>query len=98
MKMTNNYPATPLPWEYVDNGMVIVARDAPAQLRPVQIAQAVRGLVHDHGPEHATNDINYIAHACNAYPKLVEALRQCSKNDGNRAVYVAETMLRELGE
>jgi hypothetical protein len=48
----------------------------------------------------------YIAHACNAYPKLVEALRKikertdCSRDFGAaaEAAYITSTVLAELGE
>jgi hypothetical protein len=48
----------------------------------------------------------YIAHACNAYPKLVEALRKIKeRTDGSRdfdaaaeAAYITSTVLAELGE
>ena len=42
---------------------------------------------------------NYIAHACNAYPKLVEALRLAGKpHQTGLTGKTARALLRELGE
>lgn len=74
---TKHKPATPLPWAFVDNGMQIIAREAPAQIRPVSVAHATRAHA-NYNTNNALVDVAYIAHAANAYPKLVEALRETS--------------------
>ena len=53
-----------------------------------------------------TADAAYIAHACNSYPKLVEALRDCAEwlceahqgSDQWERGHAARALLSELGE
>lgn len=58
-------------------------------------------------PEHVAqsvalnmDDAEYIAKACNAYPKLVAALRSIAKPalGGKQQQYTAQAILSELGE
>lgn len=84
--MTANKPATPLPW------------------RTNQVAKALGGGAILMLPEVtlAGQNAAYIAHACNAYPKLVQALRECLGAISNRECPTtherSSTLLRELGE
>ena len=69
--MSKHQPATPLPWKAVqsDNGIfhVLNADGAPYDSGEIAICYGEEVKA---APESA-----YIAHAANAYPKLVEALR-----------------------
>ena len=72
---TKHKPATALPWE-------ATRRDDPSGKNWIcsDVGQAVNlgGLVVTRTLSPAANgfeDAAYIAHACNAYPKLIEALR-----------------------
>lgn len=60
-------PATPLPWDWMSNdkegGAGIVVLRSDGQIEEVA-ADATRA------------DAAYIVHACNAYPRLVAALRE----------------------
>jgi len=58
-------------------------------------------------PEHVAQsvkldmaDAEYIAKACNAYPKLVEALRSIAKPalGGKQQQYAAQAILKAIGE
>jgi hypothetical protein len=44
------------------------------------------------------DDYPYVAHAANAYPKLVDALREAYSINAKRSVDRAYALLRELGE
>lgn len=89
-------PATPLPWEWLpDEGQFIV--DSRKQI----VAEVpCQGCPPENGA--------YIVHACNAYPRLVEALRElmlrCDGEEGVRAdgsniqTMRASALLLELGE
>ena len=90
-------PATPLPWS-------IATAAHHVQLSAVSSGSALR-TVEVLGFDRDANekDTAYLAHAANAYPKLVEALRQAiaadpsqAKGDGHLSPAVA--LLRELGE
>ena len=86
----NHRPATALPW-----------RASPARPAEVQQVSGVYtiGLMGMDGAANAT----YIAHAANAYPKLVEMLRNIASNewDAGGATSTGKsirTLLREIGE
>ena len=93
-------PATPLPWEELpaarSNLVHIEAGDDGLHAAVCSI------------PKSREQDAAYIVHACNTYPRLVEALRLLVKaedeyGDGsnvavNEALEPAERLLRELGE
>jgi hypothetical protein len=49
-------------------------------------------------PEGRKMNAAYLAHAANAYPKLVEALREAYSINAKRSVDRAYALLRELGE
>ena len=90
---TNNKPATALPWRpwtrrihhEVFSGDVIVA----------QVRQCT-------GPNGSTHlDAAYIAHAANAYPQLIAALRVSARQlsmHGNAYAQDCAALLAELGE
>jgi hypothetical protein len=83
-------PATPLPWT--------VGIDRPA---PTKMYALIEAADHSYparadGPE-ASQDARYIAHAANAYPKLVEALREHAFPETQRGQH-ALSLLHELGE
>ena len=80
-------PATPLPWKisgigYLGNGDTVVAATewTPKQYEAFPLK---------------ADDATYIVHACNAYPKLVEALRMYVHGD---AGCDGAALLRSLGE
>lgn len=81
---TNKHPVTSLPWHAMHtNGQALVLTSAKQT-----IAEA-----------HRYGDNEYIAHAANAYPALIAALRAYSQGverDDDGAV--ARATLRELGE
>lgn len=91
-------PATPLPWRTVASYQPATKRE---EMSPYLLAadgdnvaaSALRGV----------DDAAYIAHACNAYPRLVEALRNCiaeiDDGDGMPGDFAdAIALLRSLGE
>ncbi len=80
-------PATPLPWD------VIKLRKFYAMFNLRTATQL--------GKLPSGQDAAYIAHACNAYPRLVEALRGMDPSAplGNELTWEkARALLRELGE
>ena len=87
---TNHKPATALPWKYQAEGRAQFGILGSARLpAPHPTAQ------------NNQTDAAYIAHAANAYPRLVEFARFVASQDpngltteGNRA----RALLRELGE
>lgn len=83
-------PATPLPW---------IAQPSPS-FTPLKDGdwQMLRYTTDDDGIHYADADMQYIAHAANAYPKLVEALRKFDKCIRAKAMIDARALLRELGE
>lgn len=90
-------PATSLPWETeklrAPNGGTYYRCGIPDDSSPVaQIFGTMNG-----GYE-ASKNADYIVHAANAYPKLVEALRDLVERDNAKAEAMAENLLRELGE
>ncbi len=94
---TNMKPATPLPWR-----VTAVEPDRyPAY--PIKSGSRLVALVHIRASGKADADADYIAKACNAYPKLVEALRTLIDADRegelcNDQFAAAIDILRELGE
>jgi hypothetical protein len=77
-------PATALPWEQDDEAQVCAGNlvVAVSYMRPADVAD---------------QNAAYIVHACNAYPKLVAALR--AVYDGVPLSRInAGVVLRELGE
>lgn len=78
--MTNIKPATPLPWKRVANGRVLSIPDYG------QVTSS------DTYPR----DAAYIVHACNAYPKLVEALREWLANASLGARYSLQAESRAI--
>lgn len=85
---TKHQPATPLPWVFDDARGVIRMETGP------HIANLTVRSGDADGP--------YLAHAANAYPKLVEALRELQATLGadflDCPLGKARTLLRELGE
>jgi hypothetical protein len=86
-------PAIRLPWTAVANE--VIARGNKID----------RGIATASGPKEAGDkDAAYIAHACNAYPKLVEELREAdareriSKRIPNDFETNISSLLRALGE
>lgn len=74
----NNKPATPLPWIVNKKDEICSAKDFYDVAKFVRYAGA--------------QDAAYAAHACNAYPRLVAALRDamsyadyCANNGGQQA-------------
>jgi hypothetical protein len=105
---TKHTPATPLPWKSCS----AFINNAPNRAIVAHKEWGGATLV-DCGAQTNENPIpmlnaTYIAHAANAYPKLVEALRNCvigqrvtggPKGSTELAVTVAaEHLLRSLGE
>jgi hypothetical protein len=99
--MTKHTPATPLPW----------ATRKPAKANIYTLTDntaAIAMATHHHGTQKQFENAAYIAHACNSYPRLVEALREHiaylgkdvpSYDCGKRRSYdAARALLRELGE
>lgn len=87
-------PATPLPW--LIDSQQNVRSESEIQHAPISGAKVpalVAGVV---GPDKdgLKQNAQYIAHACNAYPKLVAALRELHASPDST---VGE-ILRELGE
>jgi hypothetical protein len=62
---TTNRPATPLPWIVNKKDEICSAKDFYDVAKFVRYAGA--------------QDAAYAAHACNAYPKLMDALREIAK-------------------
>lgn len=99
-------PATPLPYIYRDNGMLILAPNSELPRTRV-IAEVTRGHAQLNHPA-AEQDGRYLVHAANAYPELVKALRNCVKaqdatagakgSSEFAATEGARHMLKQLGE
>ena len=104
--MPKHAPATPLPWEVSPPeyeggvqicGVPLTSRTGPS-IYSVDLGDC-NGI--------SERDGRYIAHAANAYPHLVEALRQLSASDytghghvlpSRAQVDAARALLRDLGE
>lgn len=85
-------PATPLPWRATKKAVMpkVFGPECGLYRSSEQVAAP--------GNE---KDAAYIAHAANAYPKLIEALRHCIRVSPLRdtpADDEAEALLRDLGE
>ena len=87
--MTTKKPATPLPWitEYDERGTCFLRG---ADLRPGNAVMNTRRTA-------GKLNVAYIAHACNAYPQLVAALRALVK-DANQHLVHWTTLYRALRE
>lgn len=103
-------PATPLPWEYEAtigdmSGWIaaaraeggVAARPEPHKMKAIsERKNATRVCVLD---ERSQQDAAYIAHAANAYPKLVRALSELVAFSPNQPTCdAARALLRSLGE
>ena len=94
---TKVQPATPLPWfprMNTDGQCLISAHNGNGGFAfPLEAS---------YGADNGKEDVLFVAHACNAYPKLVEALRQIEKKwiGGDPEVLrsIATKLLFELGE
>jgi hypothetical protein len=92
--MTKAKPASELPWEVVKE--IVCWSPSDDELEEVAVCTKLA---------HCKADASYIAHAANAYPKLVEALKRIvSLTDGypllkaEMDIPLATDLLRELGE
>ena len=95
--MTKHKPATPLPWKY--NKAVTI-----------HAVSGARRVVCKETHEEAQYDLPYLTHAANAYPRLVEALRDADQlwalDESERELTGFDkswndkrrALLRELGE
>jgi hypothetical protein len=102
--MSAQKPATPLPWRHFLQGdstrFLVAEQRSPNGRIAAQVPQQLG--------DGARNDAAYIAHAANAYPRLVEALRaleqacyvygQGSQVPDLPVLKQAGALLRELGE
>lgn len=104
--MTTNKPATPLPW--IATKTVRYRRNHGlfgGELEGAGVAGFGLKTV-AHIPKRNHDDAAHIAHVANAYPKLVEALRDLMRDeklddDDPKLIATREqcgTLLRELGE
>lgn len=90
---TKHAPATPLPWETVEANATIPIRGANGHT-----VASVRYDERYDGPDAA-----YIAHAANAYPRLVEAIQNDLRGylgdfPPNHPATILRDLLRSLGE
>ena len=99
---TKHSPATPLPWQAAAGG-----KDVYWLVNNPTEPYAAKTV-----GEHAEQDAAYIAHACNAYPTLVERIRnsllahdEMDDDDGNGPITCTcqqcgtnRALLRSLGE
>ena len=98
-------PATPLPWVYEPNlergdartsGYI---RERTITAEYAQLGRSVAKAVRFNGSTDQDRNATYIAHACNAYPRLVEALRKVLDPEAAQIKWrEARALLRELGE
>jgi hypothetical protein len=86
--VTKHTPATPLPWTH------------QATRKPMMPLVAANGewISSPYNRVGDIEDFEYIAHAANAYPKLVEALREVIAGRYEADASRARALLRELGE
>lgn len=83
-------PATALPWHLGMKQADSIVYDSAGWA----ICNAT--VYHGHADRADTQaNARYIAHACNAYPKLIELVRACAGAGGS---VFAQALLRELGE
>lgn len=112
---TNHKPATALPWAQGmrrgENGNTIFARDGKDDFYDSAVCSGYGPLNQDVETVNKTGagqDLAYICHAANAYPELVEALKElvarCDGAEGVRAdgsniqTHNAHGILSKLGE
>lgn len=84
-------PATPLPWNVVGNGYTVWAEN---EIIFSANSPRMRGT-------NANKDAAYIVHAANAYPGMVETVRDFildTRNELGPDISRLEALLRELGE
>ena len=93
--MTKNTPATPLPWKVAQAGDPNNVPRIMSEKGGVAVL-CVNRFLGDKGPsKEEIQQAGYIAHAANAYPKLVALARfYATQPMGGEA----STLLRELGE
>lgn len=106
--MTKHTPATPLPFKTQDERLLVESRGFG--ISGSEIIAHIRspgrppyGITFESHQESCIQDARYIAHAANAYPKLVEMLRNIAANewDATGATPTGKSvsaLLRELGE
>lgn len=95
MTRTNLKPATPLPWR------VAAVEEGRFPCYPINDSKGVNiSNVYIHARGGSNKDAEYIAHACNAYPKLVDAVQMLTYGSERNpeAWHFAMRLLRELGE
>lgn len=92
--MSTHKPATPLPWRHVEFGN-FARGEHGAALRQ----ENGEPLKHGHNGM-AVADAAYIAHVANAYPRLIEALKDCiATTDPDSPFFAGRVaLLREMGE
>ena len=93
MSMTpvKHQPATPLPWGSEIDAMIAKCDAAVLKSEYRKATDEIAGFVQGHR--------DYIVHAANAYPKLVEALRYILAHPDDKAQRErGANLLRELGE
>ena len=97
--MSTKQPATPLPWQVDAGGDGEIEIWAPPYRRTLAlVGDGLRATSDD------TTNAAYIAHACNAYPQLVAALRgmahlaELVPGDETPVHRDARTLLAKLGE
>lgn len=91
-------PVTPLPWKYVQhNGTEPEKFQGRPAFQPAYVYG--KGKKPIFGFQNMPNDAAYIVQACNAYPKLIAALRSIAKPalGGKQQQYAAQQVLKELG-
>lgn len=93
MNTVKHQPATPLPWRDLQ-GKVQDARGYATELPLQNPTLAVCVTENQH------QDSAYIAHTANAYPKLIEALRDAIATTPPNSSFLESriALLRELGE
>jgi len=88
---TKHQPATPLPW-------VLRATMYTWQVVANEDYQGPFVLMGNQHHEPHKDDVEYAAHTANAYPRLVQALRDLVECHDDAEARRARTLLRELGE
>jgi hypothetical protein len=88
---TEHKPESPLPWT------VNMLLESDLKMHCVGIRDAKKGVVLS---SERQENVEYIAHACNAYPNIIEVLKGLKINplDGSVAGFPIFELLRELGE
>ena len=87
MSAVKHAPATPLPWYFAPLSGVVRQMEEDGTKRVCSL----------HVRIDAEQDGEYLQHAANAYPKLVELARIASSNN-HQIGADADALLRELGE